>query len=63
MFGIATWLSGWDEFGSGAKFNYRGESGYGTGMGGFCSLVVTIITTLFITVQLWSMLDPSYNAV
>ena len=61
MFGIGTWLSGWDEFGSGAKFNYRGESGYGTSMGGFCSLMVTTITTLFIGVQLLGMVWPSYN--
>lgn len=62
MFGISTWLAGWDQFGSWAKFNYRGEAGYGTGYGGFCSLVVNIIATLFIFVQLTGFVfSPSYN--
>ena len=63
MFGIGTYFAGWDEFGQSAKFNYRGESGYGTGLGGCCSLFVTILTALFISIQLIGMFNPSYNSV
>ena len=62
MFGISTWLAGWDQFGSWAKFNYRGEQGYGTGCGGCCSLFVTILTGLFIIIQLFGFFFyPAYN--
>ena len=61
MFGIATWLSGYDQFGTWAKFNYRGQSGYGTSWGGFCSLLVSTITFLFIVVMLWGWIyRPEY---
>ena len=62
MFGIGTWLSNHDQFGTWAKFNYRGESGYGTSWGGFCSLLVSTITFLFITLMLWGWIfDPDYS--
>ena len=62
MWGIATWLSNHDEFGTWAKFNYRGESGYGTGWGGFCSLLITLMTAGFTIVQLYGFcFDPSFN--
>ena len=62
MFGISTWLAGWDQFGSFAKFNYRGQSGYGTGYGGCCSLIVTIITVLFLSIQMLGfVMSPAYN--
>ena len=62
MWGIATWFSKQDQFGSWAKFNYRGESGYGTGYGGCCSVIVTIISFLFIVMQLYGWIfQPSYN--
>lgn len=52
-FGIATFLAKYDSFGTWAKFNYRGDSGYGTGLGGCCSILVTAITVSFILVQMW----------
>jgi len=62
MFGIASWLAGHDQLGTFAKFNYRGESGYGTGLGGFCSLVVTIITIMFTFTVIYPWVtSPSYN--
>ncbi len=62
MYGIGTWFASWDSFGSWAKFNYRGESGFGTAAGGFCSLVVTIVSAFFIIVQLYSFFfDVGYN--
>ena len=62
MFGISTALASWDQFGTWAKFNYRGESGYGTGYGGLCSLCVTIVSTLFIFLQLFGFFFfPAYN--
>lgn len=48
MFGIATWLAQYDQFGNWAKFRYRGKDGYGTGLGGLCSIFLTLITTAFI---------------
>ena len=54
MWGVMTWFAGHDQLGTFAKFNYRGESGYGTGFGGCCSLLVTFITTVFIFVMLYS---------
>ena len=51
MFGIGSFFSSYDAFGSWAKFNYRGQSGYGTGLGGCCSLFVSLITALFIGSQ------------
>ena len=63
MFGIATWLSRYDEFGSYAKFNYRGESGYGTGIGGCCSLIVYWMVALFVFMQLWAFaFKPQWNS-
>ena len=62
MFGIMTWLASYDQFGSFAKFNYRGESGYGTGCGGFCSMFLTFIGAVFISVQIFGFFwEPSYN--
>ena len=61
-FGIATALSKYDSFGSWAKFNYRGESGYGTGIGGCCSIIVTLITIFFVGLQFWGFVfQASYN--
>lgn len=54
MYGIGTYFASWDAFGSWAKFNYRGESGFGTAWGGFCSLIITILTSFFIILQLYS---------
>ena len=53
MWGIATFLAKQDQFGSWAKFNYRGEAGYGTGLGGCCSLIVIFITIVFTTIQMY----------
>ena len=62
MYDIGTWLASWDSFGSWAKFNYRGESGFGTSYGGFCSLIVTIVTAFFVIAQIYSFLfDANYN--
>ncbi len=62
MYGIGTWLASWDSFGLWAKFNYRGESGFGTSYGGFCSLIVTIVTAFFVIVQIYSFLfNTNYN--
>ena len=63
MWGISTWFAGHDEFGSSAKFNYRGESGYGTGYGGLCSLIVTIISGGFISLMLFGFFyTAQYNS-
>ena len=48
MYGFGTYFASWDSFGSTAKFNYRGEAAFGTSWGGFCSLVVTIMTAFFV---------------
>ena len=57
-----TWLAKWDEFGCYAKFNYRGNDGYGTGFGGICSLLVTGLSAFFIVVQLYSFIfQTNYN--
>ena len=62
MFGIATFLSKYDQFGSQAGFNYRGESGYGTGIGGCCSLCITLMVTLFTFMQLYAFFfHAAYN--
>ena len=50
MWGIGTWLAKKDQFGSWAKFNYRGESGFGTSWGGCFSLLLTLATFFFVTV-------------
>ena len=44
--------------------NYKKESGFGTVIGGFFSLINTIFFTLFIMVQLYALVfKPSYSQV
>ena len=40
------WVRQQDQFGSYARFNYRGESGYGTCAGGIVSLILTVLVGL-----------------
>ncbi len=62
MYGIGSWFASWDQFGSWAKFNYRGEGGFGTAAGGCCSLIVTVLTAFLITMQLYCFLfNASFN--
>lgn len=62
MWGIGTWLAKQDQFGGWAKFNYRGESGFGTGWGGCFSLLLTIATFFFVSIQLLAFtFYPAYN--
>ena len=48
--GVSSWFSKYDQFGSFAKFNYRGESGYGTGLGGCCSLLLSGFVVVFVII-------------
>jgi len=51
-----------DQLGSGVSLNYRGESGFGTILGGLLSLIVTVFFTMFIGLQMYSWtFTPSYN--
>ena len=51
-----------DQLGSGVSLNYRGESGFGTILGGLLSLIVTVFFTMFIGLQIYSwMFKASYN--
>ena len=51
-----------DQLGSGVSLNYRGDSGFGTILGGTLSLIATLFFTMFIGIQLYSwMFQPSYN--
>ena len=62
MEGFTQWVRGQDQLGSWAKFNYRGDSGYGTFFGGICSLIVTLIAGAFIFIQLFGLVfEPDYN--
>ena len=51
-----------DEFGTWAKFHYKNESGFGTTIGGICSLILYTITLLFAMVQIFGWFYyPSYS--
>ena len=51
-----------DKLGSGVSLNYRGDSGFGTILGGILSLIGTLFFTMFIGIQLYTwMFKPSYS--
>ena len=59
---ISTWLSKYDQFGTYAKFTYHGEAGFGTGVGGCCSLFITCNVAIFVFLQLWAFIYlPQWN--
>ena len=62
MQSVYNWVRKQDEFGSYARFNYRGESGYGTGIGGCLSLIITSLVAFLTIVQLsgW-VFNTQYN--
>ena len=50
MIAIRSWVRGQDQFGSYARFNYRGDSGYGTSVGGCCSVLITFLVSILILI-------------
>ena len=60
---FSSWLADQDDFGTWAKFNFRGKSGYGTGYGGCITLFLTIMTIGFIILQITGFaFTPNYNS-
>lgn len=56
------WIAGQDEFGTWAKFNYKEEAGFGTVIGGMCSLCLTAISAMFVFIQMYGWaFQASYN--
>ena len=48
--------------GLGVSLNYQGSAGFGTVLGGCCSLLVSMFIGVFTTIQLYGWLfAPSYN--
>ena len=51
-----------DQLGSTVNFNYKGDTGFGTPIGGFFSLLATTFFTMFMMVQMYAWaFQPSYN--
>ena len=46
------WIREKDKFGHTAQFNYRGKQGYGTPIGGICSLLISVSVFLIVCSQL-----------
>ena len=44
---IGGFLKGQDQLGSGISLNYRGDSGYGTILGGTLSLILSLFVAAF----------------
>ena len=55
-------LKGQDQLGQGVNLNYKGNSNFGTIIGGICSLAATVFFFLFTMIQLYAWIfEPSYN--
>ena len=62
MQSIRAWVRGQDQFGFIAQFNYRGETGYGTAIGGGCSLIISFLVGILVLIQIsGSLFRPNYN--
>ena len=56
------WIREKDRFGHFAQFNYRGKQGYGTPIGGICSLLISVSVFLVVCTQLGAVAySPSWN--
>ena len=60
--GIGNFIKGQDQLGSGISLNYRGESTYGTILGGCLSLLLSLFIAAFMIFQAiaWAFV-PDYN--
>ena len=55
-------LVGCDQTGITPSLYYRRESSYGTAIGGFCSIIATILVLFFVTSEMYGLIvAPSYN--
>ena len=51
-----------DQFGQSVEFSYKKKTGYGTVLGGTCSLMLTIFFALFMGIQFFAWLfKPDFN--
>ena len=56
------WIREKDRFGHFAQFNYRGKQGYGTPIGGICSLFISVSVFLVVCTQLGALVySHSWN--
>ena len=60
--GCIKFLQGQDQLGQNVEFSYKKNAGYGTVLGGCCSLILTIFFAIFIGIQFYAwMFKPSYS--
>ena len=60
--GVGDWLKSHDSLGSPIMLHYKGRNGFGTELGGFCSLLLRTFIFLFITWQLYhGFYKPNYE--
>ena len=60
--GVVNFLKGQDQMGSGISLNYRGDSGYGTILGGCLSLSLSLFIAAFSLMQAFAWaFEPDYN--
>ena len=55
-------LANYDKVGSGVNLTYERKPSYGTALGGFCSLIATMLVLFFIFSEFYQLLAaPSFN--
>ena len=62
MKAVSNFVKEQDQLGQGVSLNYRGSTGFGTILGGCCSMFYSIVFAVFIVIQLYAwMFEPYYS--